>query len=288
MLVALLLGHIATSTMHVTKPGFNIMQLHESDIVSLSLAGRTAIFKDLPRGSFSVALSSADQDYLPVSVPDFSVSNLSIFLRCTARRSILRFWLLDESTCPDLNNVVIPRTGQALAIGATVTSPICLFPDVDGGGYEANIGTFLGIPNIAIFSALGSGTAVKRCIGESDDCAWKSQVPFFLTIQGGTTVNMTFLISRLTYRTTSCEIVPIPNLDRTGFVTMQPRITMTKPVCMLKGSALVQSLNGIMFVTALGLALSIAIRIALASKSKHWHCGAGLCARLRDEYQDCL
>jgi hypothetical protein len=285
IIIAILPAHVFCSVLNVTKMGLSTVRLTQSDILFLDTTEQLAVFPEIPRDTLEVSYQPNPSSFFPVTVPEFSVTGFPIFLR--TRCLALRLWLLPASVCPD--GVAILSTANSLLLETSVGGPICLFPALDGTFYRLSITTLFGLPNVAYFSSRGVGRSAKRCIGESNGCILESHVPFFAVLHGDVVVNISYRVDGLVQTAAGCRIRTVVRLNGTRFATAAPRIEEKLPLCLPTSGTIAPALVGIMIVIAIGLGFAGAVKIVVGAGRTR--CGLDdklICARLREEYRDCL
>jgi hypothetical protein len=282
--------HLVCAVINVTKMGLNTVRLAGSDTLFLDTTDRVAVFLDVIPGALEVSYEQTPSSFFPVPVAEFSVTGFPITLRPRERRLTLRFWLLPTAACPDADNLAIPHTADSLAVETSVGGPMCLFPALAGSYYRLSVTTLFGLPNTAFFSSRGVGRTAKHCIGESNGCVLESHIPFFAVLHGQVVVNISYRIDGLTESKPRCRIRGIYRLNRTGFAPTTPRIETKLPICLPTGGTIAPSLIGVLIVIAIGLGFAAAVKIVVGGGSNRCNLdNSGLiCARLREEYRDCL
>jgi hypothetical protein len=290
----LFLGRALAAAINISRPGFNSLTVKQTDLVSIDLVNRVAIFLDVPPHTFSAAyrpIRTAHTNFLSITVPDFSVTGSVITLRCLTTKAKLRFWLIDRDICPDLLNVAKPKTDYLLQVESGVAAPLCLFSSVLGNGYRTAIETGVGLPEMRFFSARGLGKPVKTCRGEADLCIWESYDPFFMWFRGTTKVNMSYQINGVSRGSVHCAIAGIPTIDHSTFVDASPKIDSLDPWCLPKANGLIQAFVVVAALLAVGIALSIFAGMALRKgglQRCHVDTGGPLCLRVRAVFDECI
>jgi hypothetical protein len=172
-MLATLPALVASLVLNSTRLGLNAVSLRSTDLATIDLMGRIAVFLYLPAGSFSAdyrPTQTSGTHPLRISATGFTVTGWKITFRCLLRRCSLRFWLLDRPACPDLTNIALASTERMLAVETDLTGPLCVFASLTGSFYRATIGTDRGLPTIAFYSSRGAGRPVRTCRGEVDPC----------------------------------------------------------------------------------------------------------------------
>jgi hypothetical protein len=296
MLGGLLPSLALCAVINVSRLGYNELTISRTDLLYIDLSDKAAFFLELPAGELSAGYRSSRHvytDYFPVSVREFSVAGFSINVRTTARRTRVRFWLLDLLVCPDLRNVAIVNTDRVLTVETRLIGPLCIFARLNGKAFRTAIGTGYGIPFVSFYSSRGRGEPIKTCRGEEDICTFEAHEPFFFTLRGKLKINLSYRADAWRWQgRTVCSILGIPTIRNGSFVDVSPKIAnMGGAWCMSKENGL---LLASLWMAAL---LIIGILVALLFK---WHIdkyglkrlrtmnNGMLCAIARQTYESCF
>jgi hypothetical protein len=77
----------------VSTTGLNTIRVSRSDTLSINLKDKIAIFLSVPRNLHYASNPSSEQ-YLPITVPEFSAIGDHLSLRLDSSRTKFKFWLL--------------------------------------------------------------------------------------------------------------------------------------------------------------------------------------------------
>jgi hypothetical protein len=252
---------ILTNSAFIT--GFHSLTLTKSDAISLDLSATFAVFVDVPPDSFTGEFRSAAASipaFFPVSVSAFSIRGGSLRLVCRVRRAPLKFWLLDETHCPDATNIALVNTDGLMRIESGINGTLCLFFHTGAYLYDIRVETGLGFPWISFFSCRGHGDVVRLCQGEEDMCAIEAPDLLFMSMRGPARVNFSYYVRGFDPKSFHCSVEGIPMLANGSFVDTVPQIdNIAHPWCLSESSGLLQS--GRMMV-AVGIMLAVSGLIA--------------------------
>jgi hypothetical protein len=241
MLGFLWAGLSSAEVFHVSSLGLNTVRISRSDTLHINLTDRIAVFVSVPPNLYHVA-NPANQEYYPITIPEFSATGSQLSLRLDSSRTKFKFWLFDASHCPDPTNLAVIHTNHLLHLTSGIDGPACLFFPLGARSYQAIVETTNGFPFISFFSARGRGEPVKVCLGEDDICELGSEEPIFLSFQGQTRVNFSYYVDGLSKSSRHCSIRGIPLLQNGTFVDAAPKIwRMAYPYCLAESNGLIQA-----------------------------------------------
>jgi hypothetical protein len=285
----------AGTVKEITIPGYSDVQITDTDIISIPMAGQIAVFLDVPPASFTALYKDQRKqstEYKDVTVSEFSATREAIQFQSRPAKSRLRFWLLDSSVCPDSNNIAILNTRHSMRVETKINGTLCLFPHFGASYYRAVIDTGFGFPMISFYSALGHGTPVKVCRGEDDYCQWESRDPFFLTFQGNTHVNISYLVDGAFTMPAHCSILGVSTFFQGKFRETNPRLEKTiEPRCIERETGLLQAsrMMGLLLagIFSVGFGIRIWFNRSPVRKWRTYNRGSVFLA-LRQTYSTCL
>jgi hypothetical protein len=294
MLLPAFLSFCISTIVNITKLGYSEVTIHSTDLIFIDLTDRLAVFLDLPIGDLSAGFRAPNQsytEYLSVSIAEFSATGSAITFRSSSHRSVLRFWLLPATVCPDLSNIALIATDNMMTIETGIDAPACLFTRTSPSYYKAMIDTGVGIPRISFFSSHGRGEPVRTCIGETDLCTFETKDPFFVSFLTTSRLNFTYRVSGLVSGSVPCQVRGIPTIGNGSFKEVVPKIdNMEQPWCLSPQTGLIKA-GGWMFVMmAFAAMLSTLAKMFfgdLKGKRSRFHQGGVLYAKLRETYSRC-
>lgn len=244
-----------------TKEGFNRFSLSDKDTLRINLEGNIAVFLNLVPGTFIADLREnlGKHRFIPVEVPAFSATGRVLRVRTTKHSSFIEYWLLRNETCPDPRNVGFLKADRVLHIETGINGTTCLFSGTEEilDGRTLEIETDYGFPDIDFYHPEAGGSPVRRCIGESDICEFKTKSPFMVVFKGDTYVRMRYEIaSQGSGRT--CSVQGIPQLRPKEFAPTTPKLTkIYNTLCAKTEDRTWDSIKGICWMAAFTLVVAL-------------------------------
>jgi hypothetical protein len=244
-MLILFAGRTACALISVQSTGFHSLILSRTDVVSLDLPDKFAVFLDIPSDSFTAEFREAAASipaFFPLSLSAFTIRGGSLKLVCRVRRARLNFWLLSEYHCPEAMNIAIVNTDSVMHLETGLNGTICLFFHTGAYLYDVQVETGLGFPWINFFSCRGRGDVVRLCQGEEEPCALSAPDLVFMSIRGPTRVNFSYSVRGFEPKAFHCSIDGLPMVANGSFVDTVPQIdNVAHPWCLSENSGLFQS-----------------------------------------------
>jgi hypothetical protein len=293
MLLVLIAGCAADMIIPVKSSGFHSFALAKSDIISLDLTNRFAVFLDVPPDSFSAEFHTANNSnsaFFSLSVPAFTIRGGFLKVRCRVRRGRLKLWLLSEHHCPDPENIAIVNTDGQLRLATGFNGTICLFFPTGGYLHDIRVETGLGFPWISFFSFRGHGDVIRLCQGEEDPCAFTASDLLFMSLRGPTRINFSYCARGFEGNGFACSIEPLPRIANGLFVDTLPKIdNIAHPYCLPVSNGIGKAGRLVVLIAVgiagCGLLGRVALRFGLLKE--HAFAAWSFAKQIRKTFEDC-
>jgi hypothetical protein len=245
MLFTLLPLGILPASFNISSLGYHSVRLSKADLLQLNLTGRFAVLLDVAPNSFIAEFYSSSPDVpdsLSLLISEFTVRHGLLRVIPMVRHGQLRFWLLQDSHCPEASNIAIVNTANSLQIDTDIEGTLCLFCHTGAFLYDLKVETLRGFPWISVFSSRGRGDPVKVCQGEADVCEFRSADHIFVSIKGPTKTALSYIVKGAERRTLGCSIAGIPTARHGSLAETNLGIDKkAEPWCASESNAIVQA-----------------------------------------------